>query len=402
MPVGLPAHLVAPVTARAVTAAQHALVTTALSAGLISLLVIQGTRPEALLWPGAFALLPMIALLWMMQTVRTTTTWLAYLIIGGVGVFTVTALVRESIGEEFATAGFSILVFRLALILIGTPNPSMLAATLWPLAGWAVGEVAVLAAAVVTGMPIRFDITPLAVMVLSAITLPLVRYVARPSRAAQPVLDRAANEEALASMRYRVEVRAAALIHDTVLSHLAAIAKAPEEEVPELLRHGMEGDLRVLLGEAWLIEEAHGVDADARQGWQESGLFAAVQEARLLGLTVEVSGDPASVALLGKEESTALGLAVKQCLVNVIRHSGVHEAEVVVFSSPTELSVMIIDAGRGFSDASTGSDRLGLKVSVRRRMESVGGRVRLWSTPGRGTSVMILVPLPLSVREAAG
>jgi signal transduction histidine kinase len=53
---------------------------------------------------------------------------------------------------------------------------------------------------------------------------------------------------------------------------------------------------------------------------------------------------------------------------------------------------MVIDTGRGFSEQLVGSDRLGLRQSVRRRIESVGGEVRLWSTPGRGTSILIQVP----------
>jgi len=56
------------------------------------------------------------------------------------------------------------------------------------------------------------------------------------------------------------------------------------------------------------------------------------------------------------------------------------------------VSVMVIDTGKGFSEEETGSDRLGLRQSVRRRIENVGGTVQVWSTPGKGTSVMIRVP----------
>lgn len=54
---------------------------------------------------------------------------------------------------------------------------------------------------------------------------------------------------------------------------------------------------------------------------------------------------------------------------------------------------MVIDNGSGFSEAATGSDRLGLRSSVRRRIELVGGQVNVWSTPGRGTSIMIKIPV---------
>ena len=53
---------------------------------------------------------------------------------------------------------------------------------------------------------------------------------------------------------------------------------------------------------------------------------------------------------------------------------------------------MVIDGGKGFHERETSVDRLGLRQSVRRRIESVGGTVQVWSTPGKGTSVMIRVP----------
>jgi signal transduction histidine kinase len=53
---------------------------------------------------------------------------------------------------------------------------------------------------------------------------------------------------------------------------------------------------------------------------------------------------------------------------------------------------MVIDAGKGFTEAEMGADRLGLRQSVRKRIESVGGHVQVWSTPGKGTSVMIRLP----------
>jgi len=59
------------------------------------------------------------------------------------------------------------------------------------------------------------------------------------------------------------------------------------------------------------------------------------------------------------------------------------------------VTVMVVDSGRGFSESETATDRMGLRHSVRSRVEQAGGTVRLWSTPGRGTSVMIRVPTPV-------
>ena len=88
-----------------------------------------------------------------------------------------------------------------------------------------------------------------------------------------------------------------------------------------------------------------------------------------------------------------MGLAVKQCLVNVLKHAGTDRAEVVVYGSAGEVSIMIIDGGKGFSEPETSLDRLGLRQSVRRRIEAVDGTVQVWSTPGTGTSILLRLPV---------
>jgi len=94
-----------------------------------------------------------------------------------------------------------------------------------------------------------------------------------------------------------------------------------------------------------------------------------------------------------------VGLAVKQCLVNVLKHADTDHAEVVIYGSDTEVSVMIIDGGKGFSERENSVDRLGLRQSVRRRIETVDGTVQVWSTPGTGTSILIRLPACDSVAD---
>ena len=138
-------------------------------------------------------------------------------------------------------------------------------------------------------------------------------------------------------------------------------------------------------------------DSSAAEEWQFSRLSAAIVEAQQLGLRVEVSGDLTALARADAERATAVALAVKQCLVNVVKHAGVDHAEIVIFGSDDEVSVMVIDAGRGFDVATTGDDRLGLRHSVQTRIEAVGGGVQVWSTPGHGTSVLLHVPTAAQV-----
>ncbi len=95
-------------------------------------------------------------------------------------------------------------------------------------------------------------------------------------------------------------------------------------------------------------------DDAARSDWRRSALLTAVQEARELSLTVDVTGDLGAIGRLTGERDQAVGLAVKQCLVNVLRHAQVSHAEVVIIGSASDVSVMVIDAGRGFSEQLVG------------------------------------------------
>jgi hypothetical protein len=187
-------------------------------------------------------------------------------------------------------------------------------------------------------------------------------------------------------------VKAAALMHDTVLGHLGAIASAPDGALDPRMRTQIERDLQLLLGEDWLSDETPGVAGELRADWQHSGLFAAIQEGRMLGLEVQTTGELGAVGRLDRQTSIAMGQAVKQCLVNVSKHSGTMFAEVAVYAAGNELCVMVIDSGKGFDEASAPRDRMGLRTSVHQRIEAVGGQAQVWSTPGRGTSIMLRVP----------
>jgi signal transduction histidine kinase len=323
-----------------------------------------------------------------------STVWaVSYLVVGGLGVY-LHALVPLALPEAVVDSDqFSFLAAKVALLMVGGIGITALSGIAWTVAGYVVAEVAVVSAGLQTGVSLHPDVPCLIVLLATVCIIPIVNPVTRRLARAQPRVHRAARDDRLAALRYRVEVKAAALMHDTVLNHLAAIADSPRETLDPLLLDQVRRDAESLAGEEWLAEPTTEVTARTRLDWQHSGLFAAIQESRLLGLEVEATGDLSAVGRLDREGSIALGLAMKQCLVNVLKHSGTRYAEVAVYASGSELSVMVVDNGRGFSVAATGADRLGLRTSVRKRIESVGGSVTVWSTPGRGTSIMIRVPV---------
>lgn len=88
---------------------------------------------------------------------------------------------------------------------------------------------------------------------------------------------------------------------------------------------------------------------------------------------------------------------IQEALTNVLRHAGVDRAEVGVSRIGTTLELRVSDNGKGFDpqtvlaggEAATGSGLRGM----RDRLELFGGRLEIFSSPGRGTLVTAEVPL---------
>lgn len=394
MSLGLPAHLAPRAVQRSFEAAQHAVAGTLLSVAILMALVFQSARPPAVLWPSFVALLPAIGLLIVVEKVRPALWTISYLAIGGIGIHLYALTMLSQSIPVNNSDGFTFLAVKVALIMVGGVTIGFVPGFVAAIAGYLVGELAVGLALVETGTTANFDVSSLLTLLVTLTIIPLIGRKDPRQRWVVPRLERAAHAEHVASLRYGIEVKAATLMHDTVLSHLAAIADSDSDTLDPALRSSIRQDVDSLAGEEWLTTRSDVADQRARIEWQQSGLSHAIQEARLLGIDVTTTGDLASVGRLNRETSIALGLAVKQCLVNVLKHSGVREAEVAIYRSDGAVSVMVVDTGRGFVEAATGADRLGLRSSVRKRIELVGGEVNVWSAPGRGTSIMIKVPTP--------
>lgn len=383
-------------SSRSFSSSSHAVAYTCLVAAVLMTAAFQSDRPESVLWPAMIVVLPMVLLLYLSSRSRAAAHSIAYLVVGGACTFGFVLTFFWQHPDILGNDAFSLALPKIALVMVGGPARTPAGRLAWCAAGYVVAELFAGAAILVSGHALAFDTTTFVAFLATVIVVALSAMSKRVARRTQPMLHRAAREEQLAAMRYRTELKATSLMHDTVLSHLAAIAASTGQTIAPDLRRQIERDLRTLLGDEWLMDDSADVESQALPEWKDSSLFAAIEESRRLGLRVESTGDHGAVAHLDSVRSASLGLAVKQCLVNVLRHSGTTQAEVAVFGSGREISVMVIDAGRGFSEAEIGSDRLGLKQSVRGRVEEVGGTVQVWSTPGRGTSIMIRLPISLA------
>jgi two-component system, NarL family, sensor histidine kinase UhpB len=102
---------------------------------------------------------------------------------------------------------------------------------------------------------------------------------------------------------------------------------------------------------------------------------------------VSVSGKPTD---LGSDQEIAVYRFAQEALSNVARHAGAKRVEVELSSNGHGLRVTVRDDGRGF-DSRSSHNGVGLN-GMAERARLVGGKLKVSSTPGQGTSLTLQVP----------
>jgi len=117
-----------------------------------------------------------------------------------------------------------------------------------------------------------------------------------------------------------------------------------------------------------------------------------IRFSRLHGLSAQVSGEEVDELQLAPQTITAVYRSLEEALSNVVRHARATEVSLTIACLGDFVCISLWDNGIGFDPTSTRQDRgVGL-ISIRERMQSVGGKVTVESGPG-GTSLVILAPL---------
>jgi PAS domain S-box-containing protein len=105
---------------------------------------------------------------------------------------------------------------------------------------------------------------------------------------------------------------------------------------------------------------------------------------------------------LAPDVSLCVFRLVEEALSNAVRHSEATEAHVTLHGTERELVLRVRDTGRGFITGPTGPpDGLGL-VSMRERVQALGGALTITSSPGRGTVVEAHLPRVRVPARSAG
>jgi PAS domain S-box-containing protein len=119
------------------------------------------------------------------------------------------------------------------------------------------------------------------------------------------------------------------------------------------------------------------------------GCFAEIQGRQ--GLSVEFSHEEVPDDI-PKEIALCLFRIAQESLHNVVKHSRVREATVMLEGTPEGIHLRIRDKGVGFDVESAKTRGLGL-VSITERARLVGGQISICSRPLNGTEIDVRVPL---------
>lgn len=386
---GIPTHLAPRVNAWSTVRAFHAAAVGSLAAAAIALVLYRLAEPDVRVVSAVLALVPMLGMIAVHVQFGTWRSAIAFLAVGGVCAWWFAVVVQREVPTGWV-ASYLLSLAIIPLVLVGGAGAVAGRVALWSIAGFVVGRVATSIAVAQAGGPAH----PLVLAwVTLAFVIALVLVTSRNtgrSRRVQPELLRSAREEHVSAYRAGVEAEASAILHDTVLNHLGAIALAPDGPMDPNLARTVEADVAMLTGKEWLAPSTR--PARPEPGAAVRAFEQMIDEHRALGLDVTVTGDPAALVRLEQAAMTAVLRAVGQCLANVRKHAGTDAAEVSVFDDGVACTLMVVDDGRGFDESATSPDRMGLRGSVRERIGRVGGDVQVWSSPGSGTSVMMSVP----------
>ncbi len=219
--------------------------------------------------------------------------------------------------------------------------------------------------------------------VMLVIAVALRQAAASVDKAQADALERyseAVRHNATESERVRVD----ALVHDSVLTTFLSAARARTAESKALTARMARNAL------------GHLTDAQTSFPTPPADIPLSILAGRLrlavaeLPVPFDVHVRALGTGTVPEPAADAIVAAATQAMVNSINHAGTdaHVARTLLIAEiPDGVSVRVEDTGRGFDVDAIPVERLGVRNSILRRMEDVGGIATIRSQPGLGTVV---------------
>jgi len=260
-----------------------------------------------------------------------------------------------------------------------------------------------------TGASLKIVIPPtftqtrtfLVLSVLAAIALLWAAYALR-------VKQVTARERSRLEERLRERERIARELHDTFLQGVQGLIlrfHTVADQIPahEKARASMEQALD--RADSLLIEGRDRVKnlrgADSPPSLQQAMLSAGEQmsadhSARLL---VMERGTPRELHPVVWEEATRIGI---EAMFNAFRHADAATIEVEISYERRQLRIAVRDDGNGMEESVVREGREGHFgfIGMRERAQRIRGRISVWSRPGAGTEVSLVVPASMAYVRA--
>ena len=208
-----------------------------------------------------------------------------------------------------------------------------------------------------------------------------------------------ANEEIERLATIAERERIARDLHD-LLGHTLSLIVLKSELAARLVRADPDRAAAEVNDIEQIGREALGEVRAAVTGYRARGLGAELDGARVAleaaGVEVDVHADPID---LHPEQESALAMALREAVTNVVRHADAHRATISIAAAGTDVRLEVRDDGRGVAGPA-GSGITGM----RERIAALGGSVEVGGPEGgdgdrRGTVVGVTVPLGGTARD---
>jgi signal transduction histidine kinase len=180
-------------------------------------------------------------------------------------------------------------------------------------------------------------------------------------------------------------------LHDGAQQRLVSLGlelRTAEASVPPGLHPLKEQISHIATGLAGVSEDLHEISRGLHPAILSKGLGPALTTlARRSAVAVEL--DVRIDRQVPESAEVAAYYVVAEALTNAAKHAGASKVDVCAETEGATLRLVIRDDGIGGADSSKGSGLTGLLD----RVEALDGHLNIWSHPGRGTSLVVTIPI---------